>query len=31
MGEQVTDDVIRKYIENHSFSQNQLPMFKIEN
>ena len=28
VGEQVTDDVIRKYIENHSFSQNQLPMFK---
>ena len=30
IGEQVTDDVIRKYIENHSFSQNQLPMFKDE-
>jgi len=30
VGEQVTDDVIRKYIENHSFSQNQLPMFKDE-
>ena len=29
-GEHVTDDVIRKYIENHSFSQNQLPMFKDE-
>ena len=24
--EQVTDDVIRKYIENHNFSQSQLPM-----
>ena len=31
VGEQVTDDVIRKYIERHSFSQNQLPMFKDEN
>ena len=31
VGEQVTDDVIRKYIEHHSFSQNQLPMFKDEN
>ena len=30
VGEQVTDDVIRKYIENHSFSQNQLPLFKDE-
>jgi putative transposase len=28
VGEQVTDDVIRKYIERHSFSQNQLPMFE---
>ena len=31
VGEQVTDDVIRKYIEHHSFSQNQLPMFKDKN
>ena len=30
VGEQVTDDVIRNYIEKHSFSQNQLPMFKDE-
>ena len=30
VGERVTDDVIRKYIENHSFSQNQLTMFKDE-
>ena len=27
VGEHVTDDVIRKYIEQHSFSQNQLKMF----
>ena len=26
VGEQVTDDVIRKYIEHHSFSQDQLKM-----
>jgi putative transposase len=30
VGEQVTDAVIRKYIENHSFSQNQLPIFEEE-
>jgi len=28
VGEQVTDDVIRNYIEHHTFSQNQLPMFE---
>ena len=28
VGEQVTDDVIRKYIEHHSYSQEQLPMFE---
>lgn len=28
VGAQVTDDVIRKYIERHSFSQEQLPMFE---
>ena len=28
VGEQVTDDVIRKYIEHHSFSQDQLKMFE---
>ena len=28
VGEQVTDDVIRKYIENHSFSRDQLKMFE---
>ena len=27
VGEQVTDDVIRKYIERHSFSHEQLEMF----
>ncbi|MFC1867573.1 transposase [Thermodesulfobacteriota bacterium] len=27
-GEQVTGDVIRKYIENHSLSRNQLRMFE---
>ena len=30
VGEHVTDDVIRTYIENHSFSHNQLPVFKDE-
>jgi len=28
VGEQVTDDVIRKYIEHHSFSRDQLIMFE---
>ncbi len=28
VGEQVTEDVIRKYIENHSLSRNQLRMFE---
>jgi putative transposase len=28
VGEQVTDDVIKKYIEHHSFSQDQLKMFE---
>ncbi|MBC8460187.1 MAG: IS200/IS605 family transposase [Deltaproteobacteria bacterium] len=28
VGEQVTDDVIRKYIDHHSFSQDQLTMFE---
>ena len=27
VGEQVTDDVIRNYVERHSFSQDQLKMF----
>ena len=28
IGEQVTDDVIKKYIQKHSFSQKQLEMFE---
>ena len=28
IGEQVTDDVIRKYIDHHSLSRDQLPLFE---
>jgi putative transposase len=28
VGEQVTDDVIKRYIQKHSFSQEQLEMFE---